>query len=68
MFLTTFLISRCKTLAIDVDKRWFNAVKHYCEKILVNILRKYSLILVNVLLISYLHCITLFTFIISQMF
>ena len=35
------------------------------KKILVNIVRKYSFILVNVLLISYFYCITLFTFIIS---
>ena len=38
------------------------------KKILVNIVRKYSFILVNVLLISYFYCITLFTIIISLMF
>ena len=59
-FKTTFVISRCKTLTINVDKRWFNVIKHYYEKILVDILRKYSLIFVKVLLISYLYFITLF--------
>ena len=38
------------------------------KRILVNIVRKYSFILVNVLLISYFYCKTLFTFIISLMF
>ena len=38
------------------------------KNILVNIVRKFSFILVNVLLISYFYCITLFTFIISLMF
>ena len=33
MFKTTFVISRCETLTINVDKRWFNVIKHYYEKI-----------------------------------
>ena len=64
--LNTFVICRCKTLTINVDKRWCNVIKHYYEKILINILRKYFLILINVLLISYLYCLTLFLFIISK--
>ena len=67
MFKTIVVISKCKT-TINVDKQWFNIMKHYNEKILVNILREYHLILVNVLLILYLYCITLLTFIISLMF
>ena len=46
--LNTFIICRCKTLTINVDKRWCNVIKHYYEKILINILRKYFLILINV--------------------
>ena len=63
--LNTFVICRCKTLTINVDKRWCNVIKHFYEKILINILRKYFLILINVLLISYLYCLTLSIFIIS---
>ena len=67
-FKTSYVVSRCKTFTINVDKRWLNVIRSYYEKILVNILRKNYLILVNVLLISYLYCKTLFVFIMSLIF
>ena len=45
--LKTFVIHRCKTLTINVNKRQYNVIKHY-YKILVDIVRKYAFILVNV--------------------
>ena len=32
-----FVIGRCNTLTITVDKIWFNGIKNYYEKISVNI-------------------------------
>ena len=50
------------TITIRADKHWLNVIKHYYEKIVVNILRKYSLIIVDILPISYLYCIHYFMF------
>ena len=44
MLKTTFVLRRCKTLTMNVDKRKYNVIKHYYKKILVNIVRKYSFI------------------------
>ena len=49
-------------------KRFCNVINHNYEKILFNNLGKYVFIHVNVLLISYLYCITLFILIILIMY
>ena len=32
MLKTTFVIRKCKTLTINVDKKYNNVIKHYYEK------------------------------------
>ena len=49
MYKTSFVISGCKTSAINVDKIWFSVIEHSREKIFYN-MRKYSYILINVYL------------------
>ena len=44
MLKTKFVIRRCKTLTLNVDKRYHNGIKHYYEKVLVSFVRKYSFI------------------------
>ena len=65
MYKTSFVISGCKTSAINVDKIWFSVIEHYREKIFYN-MRKYIFSSMFTYIIMY--CITLSIFIISPMF